>query len=82
VPLLEDVVPELELELDPPMPLELDAVPELEPEVDECVVVPVVVPPLSELQAPRLAPMLRPRNAPAISQTFFMETLLKLEAGP
>jgi hypothetical protein len=73
VPLLEDIVPELEL--DPPMPLLEDIEPELdcEPEVDECVVVPVVLVPLVELQAPRFAPTVRPASAPTISQPFFMK---------
>ena len=61
----------------PPMPLELEAVPEelvLAPELDECVVVPVVLVPLVELHAARLAPVEHPMIAPAISQPFFMKS--------
>jgi hypothetical protein len=37
-----------------------------------CVVVPVVPPPLLELQALTLAPIAQPKRAPAISHSFFM----------
>ncbi len=69
----------------PPMPVEVDIdVEELPlPEAVEWVVMPVVPLPLLELHAPRLAPVVHPMIAPAMSHAFFMKRpSKKLVAAP